>query len=66
MRLFKKKDKPQKLYKVVVTYEALVFAKNKIHAGNMLVDFQNDVYKLTVKDIGNKPFQVHFAGKKVR
>jgi len=66
MKLFRKKYKPYKLFTVKVEYTALVMAKNKIHAGNMLVDFENDVYDMTRKYIGEKPFDVHFSGRKVR
>lgn len=65
MWLFKKpKNDKLQLYKVNITYQALVMAKNEIHAKNLTGDLQDDFYEATHKYIGK--FAVHFESIKAR
>jgi len=65
MSWFKKKTGERyRFYKVTITYEALVMAKNDTHAVNLVREFRNDVYDMTRKFIGK--FSIDEANVKAK
>lgn len=64
MGWFKKKQQTHGVYKVTITYEAIVIANNDVHAVNRVREVRNDIYAMTRKYIGQ--FSINEASAKAK